>query len=67
MAIDTLAPVPNQPKTPNRVVRVDDELWEAYGQACEAEGHNRAEDIRDHMRRKVATWKRRQRQGRDQG
>lgn len=51
--------MPNQPKTPNRVVRVEDELWADYGGACEAEGTTRADDLRAHMTRKVRTWKRR--------
>lgn len=51
--------VPNQPKTPNRVIRVDDELWTDYGRACEDEGTVRAEDMRAHMQRKVRAWKRR--------
>lgn len=25
--------MPNKPKTPQRVIRVDDELWVAFGQA----------------------------------
>lgn len=53
--------VPNKPKTPNRVIRVDDELWADYGRACEAEGTTRSEDLRAHMFRKVRAWKRRTR------
>lgn len=51
--------VPNQPKTPNRVIRVDDELWTDYGRACEDEGTIRSDDLRAHMQRKVRAWKRR--------
>lgn len=40
--------------TTDRKVRVDDELWEAYGAACEAAGTNRSEHLRAHMRRTVA-------------
>lgn len=53
--------VPNKPKTPNRVIRVDDELWADYGRACEAEGTIRSEDLRAHMLKKVRAWKRRMR------
>jgi hypothetical protein len=52
--------MPNQPKTPNRAIRVDDELWTDYGEACEAEGSTRSDDLRAHMTRKVRTWKRHQ-------
>jgi hypothetical protein len=51
--------MPNQPKTPNRVIRVEDELWTDYGDACEADGTTRSDDLRAHMARKVKTWKRR--------
>jgi hypothetical protein len=51
--------MPNQPKTPNRVIRVDDELWSDYGAACEAEGIARSDDLRTHMQRRVRAWKRR--------
>lgn len=50
--------MPNQPKTPNRVIRVDDDLWSDYGEACDAEGVTRSDDLREHMARKVRTWKR---------
>ncbi|MFI7448127.1 hypothetical protein ACIBQX_11570 [Nonomuraea sp. NPDC049714] len=45
--------------TTNRVVRVDDALWDEYEKACADEGANRSDDLRAHMRRKVAAWKRR--------
>lgn len=41
--------MPNQPKTPNRVIRVDDKLWADYGQACAAKGTTRSDDLRAHM------------------
>ncbi len=56
----TIRRVPNQPKTPNRVIRVDDDLWRDYTAACEAEGVTRSDDLRAHMLRKVRAWKRRQ-------
>ncbi len=60
--LDTVTPVPNKPKTKNRVLRVDEALWLAYGEACEAEGLTKADDLREHMRRKVRAFKRRQAQ-----
>ena len=56
----TIRRVPNQPKTPNRVIRVDEELWRDYAAACEAEGTTKSDDLRAHMLRKVKAWKRRQ-------
>ena len=52
--------VPNQPRTPNRAIRIDDDLWRDYGEACAAEETTRSDDLRTHMIRKVRTWKRRQ-------
>jgi hypothetical protein len=40
--------------TPGRMVRIDDEMWEAYGQLCAAEGTSRADDIRRHVHARVA-------------
>lgn len=40
-----------------RPIRFDDELWDDYGRACEAEGINRSEDLRAHAQRKVQEWK----------
>ena len=60
-AAGTLSRVPNQPKTKNRVLRVDDELWRDYSAACEAEGATKSDDLRAYMLRKVRAWKRRQR------
>lgn len=47
--------------TTNRVVRIDDEDWAAYEQACEAKGLTRSADIRMHIKREVAAWRRKQR------
>lgn len=44
--------------TPGRVIRVDDETWEAYGQACEYKGLSRAADLRVHIKREVAAYRR---------
>jgi len=56
----TLCRVPDKPKTPNRVIRVDDDLWRDYGAACEADCVTRSDDLRAYMLRKVKAWKRRQ-------
>ena len=56
----TLCRVPSKPKSPNRVIRVDDDLWREYGAACEADGVKRSDDLRIYMVRKVKAWKRRQ-------
>jgi hypothetical protein len=58
-----IAGVPNQPRTPNRALRVDDDLWRDYGEACKAEGVSMSDDLRAHMTRKVKAWKRRKRGG----
>jgi hypothetical protein len=64
-AADTISRVPNQPKTPNRAIRVEDGLWRDYGEACEEEGTTRSDDLRAHMLRKVRARKRRQEEPRD--
>lgn len=45
--------------TPGRVIRVDDETWAAYGQACEAKGLARAADLRVYINREIAAYRRR--------
>jgi phage-related protein len=35
--------------TPQRVIRVDQETWDAYGEACASKGTTRADDLRRHM------------------
>lgn len=47
--------------TPQRVVRVDQETWDAYGEACADAGTTRADDIRRHIRAQVKTWQAEQR------
>jgi hypothetical protein len=39
--------------TPGRVVRVDAEIWDAYGRACDDKGISRANDLRMHMLREI--------------
>lgn len=46
--------------TPGRMVRIDDEMWAAYGQLCEAEGTSRADDIRRHVHSRVNAWRKAQ-------
>lgn len=46
--------------TTNRVVRIDDADWAAYELACKDKGLSRAADVRMHIKREVAAWRRRQ-------
>jgi len=41
--------MPNQPKTPMRTIRVDDDLWDAFGQATGAAGADRSYVLRELM------------------
>ena len=47
--------------TTNRVVRIDDEDWVAYELACKDKGLTRSADLRMHIKREVAAWRRKQR------
>jgi len=47
--------------TPQRVVRVDEETWTAYGRACEDMGTTRADDLRRHMRQQIKAFEAEQR------
>lgn len=47
--------------TPGRVIRVEDEVWEAYGELCKAKGLSRAADLRVYINREIAAHRRRQR------
>ncbi len=42
--------MPNAPKTPMHTVRVDDDLWEAFGVAAVATGADRSYVLRELMR-----------------
>jgi hypothetical protein len=42
--------------TPNRVIRVEAPLWEAYGQVCDAEGVRKSDDLRAFMQRRVRAF-----------
>lgn len=46
--------------TPNRAIRIDDDLWAAYEAACAAQGTDRSAGIRRHMKRVVAAYRRQQ-------
>jgi hypothetical protein len=48
--------------TPGRVVRIDNETWAAYTEACQAMGTTRADDLRRHIHRQIAAYRRRQRE-----
>ena len=44
--------------TPNRVIRISDEDWTAYDEACAAMGSTRADDIRRHIKATIAAYER---------
>lgn len=46
----------------NRVVRVDDDDWAEYELACRDKGLSRAADMRMHIKRENAAYRRRQRE-----
>jgi len=46
---------------PNRVVRVSDDDWSAYQQACDAKGISRSDDLRMYIKREVTKWRKEQR------
>lgn len=43
--------------TPGRMVRIDDEMWAAYGELCAEEGTSRADDMRRHVHARVKAWR----------
>lgn len=47
--------------TPNRVIRVSDDDWTAYGEAVTAKGSNRSDDLRRHIKATIAEHQREQR------
>ena len=48
---DTIGIMPNQPATPNRALRIDDETWAELGDAAKAAGADRSAVLRD-----LARW-----------
>lgn len=47
--------------TPNRVIRVPQEDWDAYGEAVAALGSTRSDDMRRHIKATIAAYRREQR------
>jgi hypothetical protein len=45
-------------KTPNRVIRIDDETWAAYLRVCDARGISRSDAIRMNIKREIAEFER---------
>jgi hypothetical protein len=54
-APDTLVRVPNQPKTPNRVLRVEESLWRAAQEKAKAEGRTLTSVLVAYLKRYVST------------
>jgi hypothetical protein len=50
---------------PNRVVRVSDDDWSAYQEACDEKGISRSDDLRMHIKKEIAVHRRRQKGARD--
>lgn len=46
-------------ETPQRVIRVDQETWDAYGELCKEKGLARSADLRMYIKREVAEHHRR--------
>lgn len=53
MATGTIAAVPNQPKTPNRTLRIPDDEWAAWKAAAERSGMNLTDFLRETMNNRV--------------
>jgi hypothetical protein len=51
----TISHVPNQPKTPNRVLRVETTLWRAAQEKAAAEGRTLTSVIVAYLKRYVST------------
>ena len=51
MTTDSVRRVPNQPKTPQRTVRVPDEVWSAAKAKAEERGDNLSDVIRKALER----------------
>jgi hypothetical protein len=62
-APDRLPPVPNQPKTPNRVIRVETALWRAAQEKAKAEKRSLTSVIVAYLRRYISTPPRRRGDG----
>ncbi|MET9909752.1 hypothetical protein ABZZ74_23605 [Streptomyces sp. NPDC006476] len=42
--------------TPGRMIRIDDEMWDLYDQACAADGTTRTDDLRRHVHSRVRAY-----------
>ncbi|MFJ6239834.1 hypothetical protein ACIQH0_37945 [Streptomyces griseus] len=42
--------------TPGRMIRIDDEMWELYGQLCAEEGTTRTDELRRHVHARVNAY-----------
>ncbi|MEU6057951.1 hypothetical protein [Streptomyces sp. NPDC047097] len=42
--------------TPGRMIRIDDEMWELYGQVCAEDGTTRTDELRRHVHSRVAAY-----------
>lgn len=47
--------------TTNRVIRIEDDDWRDFELACKDKGLTRSADLRMHIKREVAAWRRKQR------
>ena len=42
--------------TPGRMIRIDDEMWDLFDQACAEEGTTRTDDLRRHIHSRVRAY-----------
>jgi hypothetical protein len=42
--------------TPGRMIRIEDEMWELYGQLCAEEGTTRTDELRRHVHSRVRAY-----------
>lgn len=59
MTTGTITDVPNQPKTPQRSIRIPDDEWAAAREAAEREGTTVSDVVRAALRRYVNASRRR--------
>lgn len=45
--------MPNQPKTPNRVIRISDELWSLVEEQAERDGCSKSDVVRAALERQL--------------
>ena len=51
--------MPNQPKTPARAVRIDDETWSALGDEADEKGVTISDVVRDALKKHLARRRKR--------